>query len=103
MEEKVKERTEELEKAYESLKASETGLAEAQKMAHIGNWEWDIATDNAYWSEEMYRIFKRDPKKLAPSIGEYLSYVHPTTWITTVKSMIIQQIYVLPGLILELF
>ncbi|HET8689688.1 MAG TPA: PAS domain S-box protein, partial [Methanosarcina sp.] len=46
-------------------------------MAHIGNWEWDIATDKAYWSEEMYRIFGRDPQKLAPSYNEYLSYIHP--------------------------
>ncbi len=77
LEEKVKERTEELEKAYKSLKESEEGLAEAQKMAHIGNWDWDIATDKAYWSEELYRIFGRDPEKLAPSYNEYLSYVHP--------------------------
>jgi PAS domain S-box-containing protein len=77
LEEKVKERTAELEKAYHSLKKSEESLAEAQKIAHIGNWEWDIATDKAYWSEEMYSIFKRDPKKLAPSFNEHLSYIHP--------------------------
>jgi PAS domain-containing protein len=77
LEEKVKARTSELEEAYNSLKESERGLAEAQEMAHIGNWEWDIATDKAYWSEEMYRIFKRDPQKLAPSLDEYLSYIHP--------------------------
>jgi PAS domain S-box-containing protein len=46
-------------------------------MAHIGNWEWDIATDKAYWSEEMYRIFGRDPQKLAPSLKEYYDYIHP--------------------------
>jgi PAS domain S-box-containing protein len=77
LEEKVKERTAELERAYNSLKESEKGLAEAQKMAHIGNWEWDIETDKAYWSEEMYRIFGRDPQELAPSYNEYLSYIHP--------------------------
>ena len=77
LEEKVKERTKELEEAYTSLKESEKSLAEAQRMAHIGNWEWDIATDKAYWSEEMYRIFKRDPQKLAPSLKEYLNYIHP--------------------------
>ena len=38
LEEKVKERTAELEEAYKSLKESEERLAEAQKMAHIGNW-----------------------------------------------------------------
>ncbi len=77
LEKLVEERTIQLDKAYNSLKESEKGLAEAQKMAHIGNWEWDIATDKAYWSEEMYRIFGRDPKKLAPSYNEYLSYTHP--------------------------
>ncbi|HEY3361751.1 MAG TPA: PAS domain S-box protein [Methanosarcina sp.] len=73
----VEERTSELEKAYTSLKESEKGLAEAQKMAHIGNWEWDIAADKAYWSEEMYRIFRRDPRKSAPPYSEFLNYIHP--------------------------
>jgi PAS domain S-box-containing protein len=77
LEKLIKERTEDLQKAYDSLKESEKGLAEAQKMAHIGNWEWDIATDKAYWSEEMYRIFKRDPQKSAPSLKEYYGYIHP--------------------------
>ncbi len=77
LEEKVKERTTQLEKAYNSLKESEQGLAEAQKMAHIGNWEWDIANDKAYWSDELYRIFGRSPHEFAPSYNEYLSSVHP--------------------------
>jgi PAS domain S-box len=73
----VEERTSELEKAYASLKESEKGLAEAQKMAHIGNWEWDIAADKAYWSGEMYRIFRRDFRKSAPLYSEFLNYIHP--------------------------
>ena len=77
LEEKVKERTTQLEKAYSSLKESEQSFAEAQKMAHIGNWEWDIATDKAYWSDELYRIYGRNPQELAPSYNEYLNYVHP--------------------------
>ena len=77
LEEKVKERTTELEGAYNSLKESEIGLAEAQKMAHIGNWVWDVATDKAYWSDELFRIFGRDSQESAPSYNEYLSYVHP--------------------------
>jgi PAS domain S-box-containing protein len=77
LEKLVEKRTIELERAYKSLKESEKGLAEAQKMAHIGNWEWDIGADKAYWSEEMYRIFRRDPKKSAPPYNEYLCYIHP--------------------------
>ena len=77
LEEKVEERTVQLEKAYKSLKESEEGLAEAQKMAHIGNWEWDIVTDEVYWSDELYRIFGRNPQELAPTYDEFLNYVHP--------------------------
>ncbi len=77
LEELVEERTIQLEKAYKSLKESEVSLAEAQKMAHIGNWEWDILTNKAYWSEEIYRIFGLNLQELAPTYNEYLNYVHP--------------------------
>ena len=73
----VKERTAELEKAYKSLKESEQGLAEAQRMAHIGNWEWNIVTGEAYWSDELYRIFERSPQESAPTYAELLNYIHP--------------------------
>ena len=71
LEEKVKERTAELEEAYKSLKESEKGLAEAQRMAHIGNWDWNIVTDELYWSDEMYRIFGLNPQEF----GSNLRYI----------------------------
>ncbi len=77
LEEKVKERTAELEKAYNSLKDSEKGLAEAQKMAHIGNWDWDLVTGEVYWSDELYRIFGRNPQESGSTFDELLNYVHP--------------------------
>jgi PAS domain S-box-containing protein len=77
LEEKVKERTSDLENAYNSLKESEKRLAEAQKIAHIGNWVWDIASGKEYWSDELHRIFKRNPQEAAPSYNEYFNYVHP--------------------------
>ena len=73
----VKERTAELEKAYISLKESEKGLAKAQKMAHIGNWKWNIVTDDKYWSDEIYRIFGRSPQEFDMTYDTFLSYVHP--------------------------
>ncbi|HWQ48907.1 MAG TPA: PAS domain S-box protein [Methanosarcina sp.] len=70
-----------LNKAYENLevkvKERTDELEEAQRMAHIGNWVWDITTNKAYWSDELYQIFERSPHELAPSYDEYLSYVHP--------------------------
>jgi PAS domain S-box-containing protein len=77
LEKLVKERTIELEKAYKSLKESEEGLAEAQKMAHIGNWSWDFVTGETHWSEETYRIFGLNPQKLSPTHDEFFRYIHP--------------------------
>ncbi|MDO8142245.1 MAG: HAMP domain-containing protein, partial [Candidatus Brocadiales bacterium] len=40
-----------------ALAESEARLAEAQQIAHIGSWEWDIVGNELYWSDEIYRIF----------------------------------------------
>jgi len=77
LEEKIRERTAELEAAYLSLKESERSLAEAQKMAHVGNWERNLITGESHWSEEMHRIFGRNPKKNGISYDGFLSHVHP--------------------------
>jgi PAS domain S-box-containing protein len=73
----VKERTSELEKAYSSLKESERRLAEAQKMAHLGNWYWNLKTDKVYWSDEVYRIFGFKPQEFEVTYNAFLSHVHP--------------------------
>ena len=77
MEEKVKERTSELEKTYNSLKENEIRLNEAQKMGHIGSWDWNIVTGEVHWSEETYRIFEHGPQELGATYDSFLSYVHP--------------------------
>ncbi|AKB51114.1 sensory transduction histidine kinase [Methanosarcina barkeri str. Wiesmoor] len=77
LEAKVKERTSELEKAYESLMEEERRLSEAQKIAHVGNWDWDLKTDEVYWSHEMCRIFGCAPQKLFHTHSELLNFIHP--------------------------
>lgn len=39
------------------LRHGEALLAEAQRVAHLGSWEWDIASNRVTWSDEMYRIY----------------------------------------------
>jgi len=73
----VKERTTELEKAYISLKESEKGLAEAQRMAHLGNWVLDLVTGEAYGSDEIYCIFGRSPEEFGTTHDAFLSHIHP--------------------------
>jgi len=77
LEELVEDRTSQLEKAYRSLKESEKGLAEAQKIAHLGNWNWNIVTNELYWSDEIYRIFGCIPQEFGATYDMFLSYVHP--------------------------
>lgn len=52
-------------------------MAEAERIAHFGNWEWDIATDRVTWSEELYRIFGVKREDFAADFGAYLELVHP--------------------------
>jgi PAS domain S-box-containing protein len=77
LEKLVQERTIQLEKAYNSLKESEAGLAEAQRIAHIGSWDWDLVNGVVNWSDELYRIYGRDPHKSGATYDELLNYVHP--------------------------
>ena len=44
----------------EVLRLRETELKEAQRLAQVGSWQWDPATDTVLWSEELYRIAGRD-------------------------------------------
>jgi PAS domain S-box-containing protein len=77
LEDKVKARTAELEEAYNSLLENEIKLNEAQKIAHIGNWDWNLITDKLYWSEEMYYIFELDPLEVGATYNAFFNYVHP--------------------------
>ncbi|MDD3246791.1 MAG: MEDS domain-containing protein [Methanosarcina sp.] len=77
LEELVKERTLQLEKAYKQLKESEIDLSEAQKMAHIGSWKWDIVTGELYWSDEIYLIFGLNPQEFRATYNAFFNYIHP--------------------------
>jgi diguanylate cyclase (GGDEF)-like protein/PAS domain S-box-containing protein len=59
-----------------ALEASRTGLAEAQRRAHLGSFEYDLRTGKLTWSDEYYRILGLDPT-VTPSIDLFASVVHP--------------------------
>ncbi|MEY2976015.1 MAG: hypothetical protein RLZZ435_152, partial [Cyanobacteriota bacterium] len=64
-------------KAEEKLQSSEAALAEAQRIAHIGNWSFDLATQKIDWSAELFRMFGLDPSQPAPSYSEYFNLIDP--------------------------
>ena len=63
--------------AAASLRQAAVGLAEAQALAHIGSWEWDIAGDRVTWSNELYRIYDLQPERGELNYEAYLSRIHP--------------------------
>jgi two-component system, cell cycle sensor histidine kinase and response regulator CckA len=66
--------------AQADLAANEAKLAEAQQIAHLGSWEWEIAADRVTWSDELYRIYGVTPEESQSGFGSYGSYlekVHP--------------------------
>jgi two-component system sensor histidine kinase UhpB len=52
-------------------------LDEAQHLAHLGSWEWDIATDEVTWSEEIWRIFGLEPQQFPATWSLILERIHP--------------------------
>jgi PAS domain S-box-containing protein len=63
--------------AEEKLRNSEQQLAEAQRVAHLGSWEWDIGADSLTISAELYRIFGLSPEELDATYAGILKMVHP--------------------------
>ena len=59
------------------LDMSELRLAEAQRIAHLGSWNWDIGSGEIYWSDETYRIFNLQPGEIKPDYQTFLNFVHP--------------------------
>ena len=58
------------------MERSESRLNEAQRIAKIGNWEWDVAADSHWWSDELYRIFGLEPGEFAASFEAFLESLH---------------------------
>ena len=59
------------------LRDSEARLNEAERIAHLGSWEMDIATGRLQWSEEVFRIFEMDPDSFGASYAAFMEAIHP--------------------------
>ncbi|MHA1638491.1 MAG: PAS domain S-box protein, partial [Candidatus Thorarchaeota archaeon] len=62
--------------AAQTLAKSERQHKNAQALAHIGHWEYDVKTDNAFWSDELYSIFEIDKKAGVISAEQFLQHIH---------------------------
>ncbi|MGF1640152.1 MAG: PAS domain S-box protein [Rhodospirillales bacterium] len=63
--------------AEHDLRRSRESLANAQRIAHLGNWDLNVISNEFWWSDEIYRIFGLDPQALPATYDLLLDIVHP--------------------------
>ncbi|MGZ5568907.1 MAG: PAS domain S-box protein, partial [Limisphaerales bacterium] len=66
-----------------ALKQRERQLSDAQRIAHLGSWEWDLRTNSVTWSDELFRIYGVKPNQFEATYEAYLRYVHPEDRVKT--------------------
>jgi PAS domain-containing protein len=59
------------------IQRREHQLAEAQAIAKVGSWEWDVAGDKVTWSDELFRIYELDPRHFVPTYAGFIDGIHP--------------------------
>lgn len=63
--------------AFRALRESEAQLGEAQRIARLGIWNWEIDAHRAQWSDELYRILGQTPGSVSPGYEAFLQAVDP--------------------------
>ncbi len=88
--EAVKTEVRERQRAEAALLREKTHLALAQKVAHVGSWEFDLATQEITWSDETFRIYGLAPGQPTPTITEHWQKIHPEdklVWDKTIDQL----------------
>lgn len=67
----------EIERTIEELRESERRLSEAQRVARLGHWIWDVATNSLEWSDTVFDIVGRDRTEFDGTLEAWLRFVHP--------------------------
>jgi PAS domain S-box-containing protein len=63
--------------AEDALLQSQAHLANAQRIAHLGYWDWDACADKVYWSDEVFRMFGVLPQSFEATYDAFIKVVHP--------------------------
>jgi PAS domain S-box-containing protein len=69
-----------LQRSEAYLAESKAKLEEAQRITHVGYWEWDLVTDCITWSDEIYRIFGMQPQECPIDLATSRKKIHPDDW-----------------------
>ncbi|MEM5565052.1 PAS domain S-box protein [Psychroserpens sp. AS72] len=73
--------------AKQALLASESRMAEAQRLAHVGDWYWNIKTNDRSWSDEFYRILGLTPGDNKLNSQSVRGFIHPEDRKNTIQAI----------------
>ncbi|MDT9002297.1 PAS domain S-box protein [Paucibacter sp. APW11] len=62
------------------VQRSEAAMLAAQRLAHVGNWSWQLETGAHFWSAELFAIFGLDPAQAPPELSELDRHFLPASW-----------------------
>ncbi len=70
-------------KAEEEIRNNGILLKNAQRVGHLGFWDWNVTTGDLYWSDESFMIYGFQPQEFIPTLDKFKSMLHPddTEWI----------------------
>ena len=63
--------------SHHAVQESEARLTEAQRIAQIGSWEYDLVENKITWSKELFRLFEQDPADGEPDYAAAVALYHP--------------------------
>jgi signal transduction histidine kinase/CheY-like chemotaxis protein len=76
----LRENNDELAANREELQQNMDDLLESQRIAHLGTWRMDLATNQVVWSEELYKMYNFDPTIPVPPYMEHMKLFTPKSW-----------------------
>jgi PAS domain S-box-containing protein len=61
----------------ENIRKHRDRLLEAEEVARMGHWEYNLDTKKLYWSDMVYTVFGLEKVNFTPSVDEFITYIHP--------------------------
>jgi len=69
------------------IRRREQQLSQAERITHLGSWEWEVTGGGTVWSDELYRILGLEPESVPASLQALLDMVHPADRETLQKAV----------------
>ncbi|WP_148611955.1 response regulator [Nocardioides rubriscoriae] len=84
----------------DTLRDRELQLANAQRIARLGSWTWDLETDHLWWSPELLDVYGVSAQDFTPTPDSIAELIHPDD-LATVRSSVISAMKTSDGFVLE--